>query len=97
MLLYHFVYQLIIVLALSFDMPFCVLAYQDSCKNLTVSEHQITEWFNDNAQTNLWDRPVKDSRNPINVYVQMAMTSFAAIVSCSNNKYIEDNLILLFF
>ena len=82
MLLYHFVSQLIIFLALFFEMPFCVVAYQGSCKNITVSEHEITEWFKDNAQTNLWDRPVKDSRQPINVYVQMAMTSFAAIVSC---------------
>ena len=52
-----------------------------ACKNVTVSETDVSDWLKVNAPTNTWDRPVRNSGKPISVHVKLGITSFAQIVS----------------
>ena len=54
---------------------------REGCKNITVSETDVSLWLEKHAPTKAWDRPMKNSLDPIPVYVGLAMTSFAMIVS----------------
>ena len=55
---------------------------KQSCKNVTVSEFNISQWLKENAPLNQWDRPTKNANKPVNVYIKVGMTNFPLIVSC---------------
>ena len=53
---------------------------EEACRNVNVSEFDISQFFKHNASLNEWDRPVLNAREPIVVDVQLGMSSFASVV-----------------
>ena len=56
------------------------LQYQESCKNQTVTEFQISNYLQQQTQSNQWDRPLKNACDAIKVRVRMGISSFPKIV-----------------
>ena len=57
---------------------------QDRCKNVTVSEMDLSNYLKSIASTNQWDRPLINGLKPITVSVGLAITALAEVV-CSSS------------
>ena len=54
--------------------------YYEACMQANVSETDVSDWIAENAKTNPWDRPLKNSRQPMSVLIGVAIANFAEIV-----------------
>ena len=51
------------------------------CEKVHLTEIELSNHLESIASTNSWDRPVKDAKRPVIVYIRMGLSGFPFIVS----------------